>query len=144
MKSSVLSSERAGKAFILLQPEKSRGRTHTRAVQPHFPQDMRHECPSAEPELGPWPPPPSCSAWPSLGSRSQVPALVRPSDRPKAPATFAKPFWPELGCSRLGASVVGQQSGLAVKSRCHCQPTKRLLCLLSTGPLPRASLSLLA
>lgn len=28
-----------------------------------------------------------------------------------APATFAKWFWPEQGCSRLGASAIGQQSG---------------------------------
>lgn len=59
-----------------------------------------------------------------------------------APATFAKWFWPEPNCSRLGISVVGQQSGLAVKSRCRCQSTKRLLCLWSAGPLPPSTLSL--
>lgn len=94
------------------------------------------------PELGPWPPPSLAQRGPAWVPALECQHWYGPRRGHSAADPFAKCFWPELSCSRLGTSVVGQQSGFNVKMSLWVHRKTSLSG--PTHPLPQAPFSLLA
>lgn len=89
---------------------------------------------------GPHPPLLSVAQLGFLLSSASTGMALRQATQQQPP--FAKCFWPELSFSRLGTSVVGQQSGFNVKMSLWVHRKTSLSG--PTHPLPQAPFSLLA